>query len=37
MDISSGIEFQPSITITNMHGEEGVPSDMHKIQKPRKC
>lgn len=37
MDTSNGIKFQPSITITNMRGEEGVPGDMHKIQGPRKC
>lgn len=34
MDISYRIKFQPSIT--NMHGKDRVPGDIHKIQDPRK-
>jgi len=37
MDVSNGIKFEPSITITNTHGEAGVPGTIHKIQDPRKC
>lgn len=36
IDISNGIKFQPSITITNVRGEEGIYSNMHQIQEPRK-
>lgn len=36
IDISNGTKFQPSITITNVHGEDGICSNMHQIQEPRK-
>lgn len=30
MDFSNGIGFQRSITVPNVHDEEGVPTNMHK-------
>lgn len=32
MDFSNGIGFQRSITVPNVHDEEGVPTNMHKIK-----
>lgn len=32
MDFSNGIGFQQRITVPNMHDEEGVPTNMHRIK-----